>query len=80
MSSSSSCSSSSCVEDRKSADKAVERIKTQLHAAEQFVKVGMAPYANVLQNKTELLRRNSKSSASKTTFATPKCSLPNIWD
>lgn len=43
-------------EDRKSADKAVERIKTQLHAAEQFVKVGMAPYANVLQNKTELLR------------------------
>lgn len=43
-------------EDRKSADKAVERIKTQLHAAEEFVKVGMAPYANVLQNKTELLR------------------------
>lgn len=43
-------------EDRKSADKAVERIKMQLHAAEQFVKVGMAPYANVLQNKTELLR------------------------
>lgn len=43
-------------EDRKSADKAVERIKTQLHAAEQFVKVGMAPYANVLQNKSELLR------------------------
>lgn len=43
-------------EDRKSADKAVERITTQLHAAEEFVKVGMAPYANVLQNKTELLR------------------------
>lgn len=43
-------------EDKKSADKAVERIKTQLHAAEEFVRVGMAPYANVLQNRTELLR------------------------
>lgn len=41
-------------EDLKSAEEAVDRIITQLKAAEEFVKVGMAPYLNVLQNKTEL--------------------------
>lgn len=41
-------------EDLKSAEEAVSRIQTQLRAAEKFVKVGMAPYVNVLQNKTEL--------------------------
>lgn len=43
-------------EDLKSALEAIERIETQLKAAEKFVKVGMAPYVNVLQNKTELAR------------------------
>ncbi|MDO5483567.1 MAG: TolC family protein [Desulfovibrionaceae bacterium] len=43
-------------EDLKSAREAVSRIETQLKAAEAFVKVGMAPYVNVLQNETELSR------------------------
>lgn len=43
-------------EDLKSAQEAVERIEAQLKMAEDFVKVGMAPYVNVLQNKTELAR------------------------
>lgn len=43
-------------EDLKSATKAVGRIQTQLQAAEAFVKVGMAPYLNVLQNQTDLAR------------------------
>ena len=43
-----------CREDLKSAEEAVARIETQLKAAEAFVKVGMAPYVNVLQNRTEL--------------------------
>lgn len=43
-------------EDLKSATKAVGRIQKQLHAAEAFVKVGMAPYVNVLQNQTDLAR------------------------
>jgi len=41
-------------EDLKSARESVRRIETQLQAAEAFVKVGMAPYVNVLQNQTEL--------------------------
>ena len=45
-----------CREDLKSAQEAVARIETQLKAAEAFVKVGMAPYVNVLQNQTELSR------------------------
>lgn len=45
-----------CREDLKSAREAVARIETQLQAAEAFVKVGMAPYVNVLQNQTELSR------------------------
>ena len=40
-----------CREDLKSAEEAVARIETQLKAAEAFVKVGMAPYVNVLQNR-----------------------------
>lgn len=41
-------------EDLKSAEESINRIKTQLRAAEEFVKVGMAPYLNVLQNRVEL--------------------------
>lgn len=41
-------------EDLKTAEEAVARIQTQLQASEQFVKVGMAPYVNVLLNRTEL--------------------------
>lgn len=43
-------------ENLKSAQKTVERLTTQLKAAQAFADVGMAPYANVLQNKTELSR------------------------
>jgi outer membrane protein TolC len=43
-------------EDLKSAERSVERLRMQLKAAEKFVKVGMAPYVNVLQNKTDLSR------------------------
>lgn len=43
-------------EDLKSAEESVSRIKTQLKAAEEFVKVGMAPYLNVLQNKVDLAK------------------------
>ena len=43
-------------EDLKSAKEALSRIQKQLDAAEAFVKVGMAPYVNVLQNKVELSR------------------------
>ena len=32
----------------------IKRITTQIEEAEAFVEVGMAPYANVLQNKVEL--------------------------
>jgi outer membrane protein TolC len=45
-----------CREDLKSAESAVQRLETQLKAAEKFVKVDMAPYVNVLQNRTELSR------------------------
>lgn len=38
----------------KSAKESITRIETQLKAAEAFVKVGMAPYVNVLQNQVEL--------------------------
>lgn len=41
-------------EDLQTAEGAVARIQTQLEAAEKFVAVGMAPYVNVLQNRTEL--------------------------
>ena len=41
-------------EDLKSAEAALERIQTQLKASEAFVRVGMAPYLNVLQNEVEL--------------------------
>lgn len=41
-------------EDLKSAKESITRIETQLKAAEAFVKVGMAPYVNVLQNQVEL--------------------------
>ncbi len=45
-----------CREELKSAEEAVARIHMQLKAAEEFVRVGMAPYVNILQNKTELSR------------------------
>ena len=41
-------------EDMKSVLESITRIETQLKAAEAFVKVGMAPYLNVLQNQVEL--------------------------
>ena len=41
-------------EELKSAEESVKRITTQLNAAQSFVKVGMAPYLNVLQNEVEL--------------------------
>ena len=41
-------------EELKSAEASVRRITTQLKAANAFVKVGMAPYLNVLQNEVEL--------------------------
>ncbi len=43
-------------ENLKSAEGAVSRLETQLKASEAFVAEGMAPYANVLQNKTDLAR------------------------
>jgi len=43
-------------ENLKSALEAVARLETQLKAAEAFVRVEMAPYVNVLQNRTELSR------------------------
>ena len=41
-------------ENLKSSEEAVVRINKQLSASEAFVKVGMAPYLNVLQNQVEL--------------------------
>lgn len=41
-------------EDLKSAQESIKRIETQLKAAQAFVKVGMAPYLNVLQNEVEM--------------------------
>lgn len=41
-------------EDLKSAQESIKRIETQLKAAQAFVKVGMAPYLNVLQNEVDL--------------------------
>ena len=41
-------------EELKTAEESIKRISTQLNAAKAFVKVGMAPYLNVLQNEVEL--------------------------
>ena len=41
-------------ENLKSSEEAVLRIQKQISASEAFVKVGMAPYLNVLQNQVEL--------------------------
>ena len=41
-------------ENLKSSEEAVARINKQLSSSEAFVKVGMAPYLNVLQNQVEL--------------------------
>lgn len=43
-------------EDLATAEESVKRIQKQLEASEAFVKVDMAPYANVLQNRVELSR------------------------
>ncbi len=43
-------------EKLRTATDAVARIRKQLDAAEAFVRVDMAPYANVLQNRVELSR------------------------
>jgi len=41
-------------ENLKSSEEAVARINKQLSSSEAFVKVGMAPYLNILQNQVEL--------------------------
>lgn len=43
-------------EDMRTVLDSKKRITTQLKAAESFVKVGMAPYLNVLQNEVELTK------------------------
>lgn len=43
-------------EKLRTANESAARIRKQLEAAEAFVKVDMAPYANVLQNRVELSR------------------------
>lgn len=45
-----------CRESLKTAQESVERIHTQLKAAEAFAKEGLAPWVNVLQNQAELAR------------------------
>ena len=47
-------------EDMKTVLDSKKRIITQLKAAEAFVKVGMAPYLNVLQNEVELSKVNQQ--------------------
>lgn len=47
-------------EDMKTVQASKKRIETQLKAAQAFVKVGMAPYLNVLQNEVELSRVNQQ--------------------
>ena len=41
-------------EDLATAEESVKRIRKQLEASEAFVRVDMAPYANVLQNRLEI--------------------------
>ena len=43
-------------ENLSTAEESVRRIQKQLEASEAFVRVDMAPYANVLQNRVELSR------------------------
>lgn len=40
--------------DMEHVNNSIKRLKTQLEAAEEFVRVGMAPYINVLQNQVDL--------------------------
>lgn len=47
-------------EDMKTVQDSKKRIVTQLKAAQAFVKVGMAPYLNVLQNEVELSKVNQQ--------------------
>lgn len=47
-------------EDMKTVQDSKKRIETQLKAAQAFVKVGMAPYLNVLQNEVELSKVNQQ--------------------
>lgn len=47
-------------EDMKTVQDSKKRISTQLEAARAFVKVGMAPYLNVLQNEVELSTINQQ--------------------
>ena len=47
-------------EDMKTVRDSKKRISTQLEAAKAFVKVGMAPYLNVLQNEVELSTINQQ--------------------
>lgn len=41
-------------EDLKTAEDSIKRLETQLASAEAFVEMDMAPYLNVLQNRTDL--------------------------
>ena len=43
-------------ENLSTAEESARRIRKQLEASEAFVRVDMAPYANVLQNRVELSR------------------------
>lgn len=47
-------------EDMRTVQESKKRITTQLEAAKAFVKVGMAPYLNVLQNEVELSSVNQE--------------------
>ncbi len=47
-------------EDMKTVQDSKTRIETQLQAANAFVKVGMAPYLNVLQNEVEMTQVNQQ--------------------
>lgn len=47
-------------EDMKTVRDSKKRITTQLKAAQTFVKVGMAPYLNVLQNEVEMSKANQQ--------------------
>jgi len=47
-------------EDMKTVQESKKRIEMQLNASKAFVKVGMAPYLNVLQNEVEMSKVNQQ--------------------
>ena len=62
-------------EDIKTVQESKKRIMTQLKAAQAFVKVGMAPYLNVLQNEVELARVRQEEIRAANTIRTAKVTL-----